>query len=131
MKFYFEQEYYRWQNIGNGIVRNNSFLFWYKVYSIFNYYVLTVLIAIIFIIQSVKRMHDINKNGWYTLAPGYNIVLWLREGTKGQNDFGIDPQPRKIEKYYDNTLYRCPKCNYAQIRYGMKECPKCNVGLKW
>jgi predicted RNA-binding Zn-ribbon protein involved in translation (DUF1610 family) len=92
---------------------------------------LTALLAIFFIVQSAKRLHDVNKSGWFSIVPFYNIVLWLTKGTKGQNDFGLDPQPTKIEKYYDKTLYKCPKCGYAQIRRGMKECPNCKEKLVW
>ncbi|NVO11917.1 MAG: DUF805 domain-containing protein [Bacteroidales bacterium] len=131
MENYFNQEYYRWQNIGNGVVRNQGFLFWYNVYSIFNYFVLTILLVIFFIVQSTKRIHDVNKSGWYVLVPFYNIILWLSEGDKGQNDYGLDPKPYKVEKYYDNTLYQCSKCNHEQVRRGMKECPNCNTKLSW
>jgi len=131
MEFYFQEQYNHWQNVGNGVVRNQGFLFWYNVYFIFNSFVLTNLLAMFFIVQSAKRMHDVNMSGWYILVPFYNIVLWFKRGTKGQNDFGLDPKPQKVEKYYDNSLYQCPKCNYAQIRHGMKECPSCKEKMIW
>jgi uncharacterized membrane protein YhaH (DUF805 family) len=125
MKIYFQQEYYRWEEIGNGKVRNQGFRFWYSVYSIFNYYVLPALLVMFFVVQSTKRIHDVNKSGWYIFVPIDNIVLWFMKGTKGQNNFGLDPKPYKTDKYYNTTLYKCPICSNAQIRYGMKECPKC------
>jgi len=131
MEFYFQEQFSHWRDVGNGVVRNQGFLFWYNVYFIFNYFVLTTLLAIFFVVQSTKRMHDVNKSGWFILIPCYNIVLWFTKGTKEQNDFGLDPKPQKIEKYYDNSLYHCPKCGYTQIRYGMKECPECKQKLKW
>lgn len=37
---------------------------------------------------SVRRMHDIDKSGWFLLIPIYNIVLLCTDGTKGSNRFG-------------------------------------------
>ncbi len=54
---------------------------------------LTSLILIIFIIiQLVKRMHDVNKSGWYGIIPIYNLILALTVGTVGPNDYGDDPK---------------------------------------
>jgi len=41
---------------------------------------------------SVRRMHDINKSGWFILIPIYNIILACRAGTPGDNRFGASPQ---------------------------------------
>jgi len=40
---------------------------------------------------SVRRMHDVNKSGWFMLIPIYNFVLAVTAGTKGENRFGPDP----------------------------------------
>lgn len=40
----------------------------------------------------VRRMHDIEKSGWFFIIPIYNIVLCCREGTKGENQYGEDPK---------------------------------------
>ncbi|MDD3679078.1 MAG: DUF805 domain-containing protein [Patescibacteria group bacterium] len=40
----------------------------------------------------VRRMHDLNKSGWYILVPFYNIILAATEGQKGQNKYGDDPK---------------------------------------
>jgi uncharacterized membrane protein YhaH (DUF805 family) len=41
----------------------------------------------------VRRMHDIDKSGWYVLIPVYGwIILPLYEGTKGPNQYGPDPK---------------------------------------
>lgn len=75
--------------------------------STFIYYktfVLKVLPSILFLfisIQAVKRIHDVNKSGWFFLFPIYNIVLLFSKGTIGNNDFGIDPNPIKVPKYFD------------------------------
>ena len=48
---------------------------------------------------SVRRLHDLNKSGWYLLvclAPMVGLVILLmwfcREGTAGENPFGPDPK---------------------------------------
>jgi uncharacterized membrane protein YhaH (DUF805 family) len=40
----------------------------------------------------VRRMHDINKSGWWVLVPIYNIFLLARNGEVGTNRFGQDPK---------------------------------------
>ena len=40
----------------------------------------------------VRRMHDVDKSGWYCLIPIYNLVLVCTEGTPGTNDYGEDPK---------------------------------------
>jgi uncharacterized membrane protein YhaH (DUF805 family) len=39
-----------------------------------------------------RRMHDINKRGWFALIPFYNLVLLFIRGTVGPNRFGPDPK---------------------------------------
>jgi len=41
---------------------------------------------------SVRRMHDVDKSGWYILIPIYNLVLACTEGTPGENKYGQDPK---------------------------------------
>ena len=41
---------------------------------------------------SIRRTHDVNKSGWYTLIPVYNIILVCTDGTKGANQYGEDPK---------------------------------------
>jgi uncharacterized membrane protein YhaH (DUF805 family) len=52
-------------------------------------YSLVVLIPGIAV--AVRRMHDVNKSGWYCLIPIYNLILACTEGTNGPNDYGSDP----------------------------------------
>jgi len=40
----------------------------------------------------VRRMHDVDKSGWFCIIPIYNLVLACTEGTKGPNRFGEDPK---------------------------------------
>ena len=53
-------------------------------------YSLAVLIPSIGV--GVRRMHDVNKSGWFILIPIYNLILACTEGTKGHNDYGNDPK---------------------------------------
>lgn len=40
----------------------------------------------------VRRMHDVNKNGWYLLIPIYNYILLLKDGINGENEYGPNPK---------------------------------------
>lgn len=53
-------------------------------------YSLAVLIPGIAV--SVRRMHDVNKRGWYIIIPIYNLILACTNGTQGPNSFGADPK---------------------------------------
>jgi len=53
-----------------------------------NLYSIAVLIPGIAV--SIRRMHDINKSGWYIMIPFYNLVLCCTVGTKGANQYGED-----------------------------------------
>ena len=64
---------------------------WIYPLSIFyTIYALAVLIPSIAV--GVRRMHDINKSGWFILIPIYNIALAATDGTKGDNKYGPDPK---------------------------------------
>jgi len=41
---------------------------------------------------TVRRMHDVDKCGWFCLIPIYNLILCCTEGTQGPNRFGPDPK---------------------------------------
>lgn len=57
--------------------------------------IISLLLFIYIIIWGVKRMHDVNKSGWYLLIPIYSLViLAFTQGTKGPNDYGVDSQKR-------------------------------------
>ncbi|RZK24070.1 MAG: DUF805 domain-containing protein [Hymenobacter sp.] len=40
----------------------------------------------------VRRMHDVNKSGWFILVPIYNLILAVTPGTVGPNEYGPDPK---------------------------------------
>ena len=50
------------------------------------------LVYLVFFIPSiavtVRRMHDVDKSGWFQLIPIYNIILAVTAGTSGSNRFG-------------------------------------------
>jgi uncharacterized membrane protein YhaH (DUF805 family) len=74
-----------------------SFIFFETIY----FYILPVFISIFNLIQGAKRMHDVNKSGWNFFIPLYNIYLTFSPGTRGNNDYGIDPSPAKNIQYFD------------------------------
>ena len=47
----------------------------------------------------VRRMHDVNKSGWFIIIPIYNLVLALMEGTEGDNNYGRDPYRQQPKEY--------------------------------
>jgi uncharacterized membrane protein YhaH (DUF805 family) len=57
---------------------------------IYNIYMLALVIPAIAV--SIRRMHDINKSGWYILIPIYNLILACTAGTEGENKYGYDPK---------------------------------------
>ncbi|NBR92888.1 MAG: DUF805 domain-containing protein [Actinobacteria bacterium] len=44
----------------------------------------------------VRRLHDIDKRGWWLLLPIVNIVLLARSGGTGENRFGPPPPPKVL-----------------------------------
>jgi uncharacterized membrane protein YhaH (DUF805 family) len=58
----------------------------------------------------VRRMHDVNKSGWYILIPIYNLILAFTEGTEGPNQYGQDPKRPEfhddIEQIGNNIEFR-------------------------
>lgn len=63
--------------------------------------IISLVLGIFMIIQTIKRMHDLDMSGWYSIVPIYNIVLAFTDGTPGPNRYGPDPKGR-------TTV--CPSC---------------------
>ena len=61
-----------------------------KTDAIGNIYSLAVLVPSIAV--GIRRMHDVDKSGWYILIPIYNLILACTEGTRGPNQYGSDPK---------------------------------------
>lgn len=55
---------------------------------------------------SIRRMHDVNKSGWYILIPIYSLILALTPGDSGDNRYGSDPilDENSDTDYYNNTV---------------------------
>ncbi len=53
-------------------------------------YSLAVLVPTIAV--AIRRMHDVDKSGWFALIPIYNLILACTEGTRGPNQYGPDPK---------------------------------------
>lgn len=98
---YAKPQYIYWAKQGNGLVRNTTFLMTYNIFKGFNDIYFPIALCIFLFVQGIKRMHDVNKSGWYLFIPFYNLVLLLSSGTVGNNDYGIDPKPQRIAKYFD------------------------------
>lgn len=60
-----------------------------------NIYQLAMIIPSITV--GVRRMHDVNKSGWFVLIPIYNLILAVTNGTKGNNKYGPDPKTTKTK----------------------------------
>jgi uncharacterized membrane protein YhaH (DUF805 family) len=54
--------------------------------------IFTVVSIVPSIAVGVRRMHDINKSGWYLLIPIYSLILCCTDGDKGPNEYGPDPK---------------------------------------
>lgn len=49
---------------------------------------LTIVFLLPTIAVSVRRMHDVNKPGWFVLIPIYNLILTLTPGDLQENKYG-------------------------------------------
>ncbi len=67
-----------------------------------NIYSLTVLIPGIAV--GVRRMHDVNKSGWFLLIPIYNLILACTDGTQGLNQYGSDPKRPEFDEFLNDTI---------------------------
>lgn len=63
-------------------------------------YSLAVLIPGIAV--SVRRMHDVNKSGWFILIPIYNLILACTAGTVGPNQYGSDPKRPEFDDFLND-----------------------------
>jgi len=55
-----------------------------------NLYRLAILLPSIAV--TIRRMHDVNKSGWYILIPIYNIILAATKGKTAKNKYGSNPK---------------------------------------
>jgi len=53
-------------------------------------------LIVITILLTIQRCHDFNKTGWLTLlllVPLVSLILYFIPGTKGSNQYGLQPPP--------------------------------------
>lgn len=62
-------------------------------------YSLAVLIPSLAV--GVRRMHDVNKSGWFILIPIYNLILACTDGTAGPNEYGSDPKRPEFDEFLE------------------------------
>jgi uncharacterized membrane protein YhaH (DUF805 family) len=51
----------------------------------------------------VRRIHDVNKSGWFILIPIYNLILFFTEGDTGPNKYGPDPKRPEFEEFLNEV----------------------------
>lgn len=64
---------------------------------IYDVYSLAVLVPSIAV--SIRRMHDVDKSGWFILIPIYNLILCCTDGTEGPNRYGSDPKRPEFDDF--------------------------------
>ena len=98
-----------WKNFANFSGRARRSEYWYFV--LFNIIIAVILGQIAVLIEfpwlvtiyylailipsiavGVRRMHDVGKSAWYLLIPIYSFILAVSEGTRGNNEYGLDPK---------------------------------------
>jgi uncharacterized membrane protein YhaH (DUF805 family) len=67
------------------------------------YYVYILFSIIPALSVAVRRMHDVDKSGWFILIPIYNLVLYCTDGTQGPNRFGSDPKRPEFEEFLNES----------------------------
>ena len=77
--------------------------------------VIGLAIIVFMLMQSIQRLHDLDKSGWYLLIRlanfipligwiivlAFDLYLFLAEGTAGPNRFGPDPLGREAGRNYN------------------------------
>jgi uncharacterized membrane protein YhaH (DUF805 family) len=72
-----------------------------KIPSLYLLYILGSVIPTIAV--SVRRMHDVDKSGWFILIPIYNLVMYCTNGSQGPNRFGSDPKNPEFEEFLNES----------------------------
>lgn len=49
--------------------------------------------------MAVRRMHDLDRSGWWLVVPGVNLVFLCLSGKIGPNRFGSDPLGATIDAF--------------------------------
>lgn len=56
-------------------------------------YSLAVLIPSIAV--AIRRMHDTDRNGWWSIVPIVGLIFAIEAGNQGQNKYGPDPKGQR------------------------------------
>ncbi|HCL84324.1 MAG TPA: DUF805 domain-containing protein [Chitinophagaceae bacterium] len=68
---------------------------------LYTFFVLALIIPSIAV--GIRRMHDVNKSGWFILIPLYNLILYCTPGTQGPNQYGPDPKNPEFEEFLNEA----------------------------
>lgn len=66
-------------------------------------YIYAVAVLVPGVAVAIRRMHDVDKSGWFILIPIYNIILVCTPGTIGSNQYGPDP---KVENAFGTAPFQ-------------------------
>jgi uncharacterized membrane protein YhaH (DUF805 family) len=88
------------------------------------YIVFSISLALPVITVGIRRMHDVDRRGWFLLIPIYSLVLLISKGTEGRNRFGDDPLVNVPAVEKAAASWKCPKCGYENSNdyYGCRSC---------
>jgi RNA polymerase subunit RPABC4/transcription elongation factor Spt4 len=85
--------------------------------------ILSLILVIPSLAVSIRRMHDLDKSGWWLLVPIYSwILVWFVPGTSGSNSYDSsggysigekDKKCKRCETIYSSSMSTCPKCGSA------------------
>jgi len=62
--------------------------------------IISLVLLIPSIAVGVRRMHDLDKSGWFIIIPIYALILTLTDGTHGPNRFGEDPKGQNLQDVF-------------------------------
>ncbi len=60
--------------------------------------VAVIAILIVSVLLTIQRSHDFNVTGWLSLlllVPLAPLIFWIVPGTKGSNNYGLQPPPNR------------------------------------
>ena len=86
---------------GNEVIYDTTFSTSFYLFENITFIFIPFILIIFITIQFAKRMHDVNKSGWFIFIPFINLIFLFSHGTEGNNDYGVDPRPQKDIKYFD------------------------------
>ena len=50
-----------------------------------------------------RRMHDINKSGWFQVIPIYNLILWAQDSTEGSSRVKVSREETYSKPSYSKS----------------------------